>query len=97
MLPPKPRGNNLYRTSSGAGVLGYGNAKPGILGAGILGFSRTEVWRQLGPWRSTGKQTVGDSSGGGENEMLDRLAASGLDLERCLPRRKFRSRTWSFR
>jgi hypothetical protein len=86
LLPPKPRGNNLYRTSSGAGFLGYGNAKPGILGAGILGFSRTEVWRQLGPWRSTGKQTVGDSSGGGENEMLDRLAASGLDLERCLPR-----------
>ena len=82
----RPRDNSIYRTRSGVEFLGYGDSKPGILGAGILSFSRTEVWRKLGPWKSTGSQTVADSSGGGETEILQRLESSGMKLERCLPK-----------
>lgn len=77
---------NLYTTSSGREFLGYGNSKPGIGGAGILTFARKGIWQRLGPWEGTGKQTVADSSGGGETEMLRRYKQSGLKLERCLVR-----------
>ena len=76
----------VYRTASGREFLGYGAAKPGIIGAGILSFARTAVWRDLGRWRATGRQTVADSSGGGEAEMLERYRDAGLRLERCLAR-----------
>ncbi len=82
----RPRNNNIYYTRSGMEFFGYGDSKPGVLGAGILSFSRTEVWRKLGGWESTGGQTVADSSGGGETDMLRRLESSGLKLERSLPR-----------
>jgi len=77
---------SLYMTSSGREFLGYGNSKPGISGAGIMTFGRKEIWQRLGPWRATGRQTVADSSGGGETDMLHRYERSGLKLERCLVR-----------
>ncbi len=81
----RPQANRpVYKTIGGAEFLGYGDSKPGVIGAGILSFARTDVWRKLGSWRSTGSQTVGDSSGGGETDMLARLAGSGMKLERCL-------------
>ena len=74
----------VYRARSGREWLGYGRSKPGIAGAGILSFARTSTWERLGPWRATGRQTVADSTGGGEDEMLERHRRSGLRLERCL-------------
>lgn len=76
----------VYRSRNDREFFGYGKTKPGIIGAGILSFARTDVWRALGLWRATGQQTVADSSGGGEAEMLRRYHASGLQLERCLAR-----------
>lgn len=83
---PAHRRRRRRWTSSGAEFIGYGRSKPGIAGAGILSFGRTELWRRLGPWKACGKQTVADSTGGGEREMLQRLAGSRLHLERVLTR-----------
>ena len=74
----------VYTTASGQRFLGYGPAKPGIVGSGIMSFGRKAIWQQLGPWKSTNQQTVADSSGGGETEMLQRYKKMGLQLERVL-------------
>ena len=73
-----------YRSRSGTTFLGYGRSKPGIAGAGICTFARTAIWKRLGPWTSVRRQTVADSTGGGEDEMLARYRRSGLRLERSL-------------
>jgi hypothetical protein len=75
-----------YRTGSGREFLGYGRSALGISPAGIGTFARTALWRRIGPWKAPGRQTVADSSGGGEAEMERRFAALELGLERCLPR-----------
>lgn len=76
----------IYKTSTKKEFISYGAAKPGISGAGIMSFTHKYKWLQLGEWKSTGKQTVGDSSGGGETEMLDRYKKMGLNWERVITR-----------
>lgn len=71
-------------THSGLEFWSYGRSRPGISGAGTLSFARKRLWEQLGPWKAVGRQTVVDSTGGGETEMLRRYAHSGLKLERYL-------------
>lgn len=75
-----------YRIHSGQTFIGYGRSKPGISGAGIFAFMRMSHWRRLGLWKTTGKQTVADSTGGGETEMLARYAKMRLGLQRYLSR-----------
>ena len=76
-----------YRTSSGREFLGYGDRRDGINGAGIMSFCRTEIWRTLGPWRTTEELALSnDSSLGAERDMELRYQASGLDLEAVLMR-----------
>jgi hypothetical protein len=74
------------RTSSGMEFAGYGRVMHGI-NAGGTSFSRTEIFRALGPWRTTMElQLTNDAGLGAENDMLDRYARSGLKLERYLMR-----------
>lgn len=74
------------RTSSGLEFLGYGRMLPGVNTGGIA-FCRTEIFRRLGPWRTTmGSQLSNDAGLGTEGEMLARYARSGMRLERYLMR-----------
>jgi glycosyltransferase involved in cell wall biosynthesis len=76
-----------YRTASGREFLGYGRRRDGVNGAGIMSFCRTEVWRALGPWRTTEQRAVtNDSSLGAERDMELRYRASGLELEAVMMR-----------
>jgi glycosyltransferase involved in cell wall biosynthesis len=76
-----------YRTASGREFLGYGDRWDGINGAGIMSFWRTEIWRTLGPWRTTEELAIAnDSSLGAECDMELRYESSGLDLEAVLMR-----------
>ncbi len=55
----------------------YGLDQPGIIGSGIPSFTRTDVWRALGRFKSEQYGGLIDS-GGGEEEMLRRFATSPL-------------------
>ncbi len=67
----------IVTSSNGWSCISYENTREGIIGSGIPSLTRTEVWRQLGPWKSGGGDGVIDS-GGGEDEMLARFRGSGL-------------------
>lgn len=81
-----PRPYRRYRTSSGREFLGYGRTMPGVNTGGIS-FNRTEIYRRLGPWRTTmDMQVTNDAGLGTETEMLDRYRRLGPRLERVLMR-----------
>jgi len=83
---PFRRPYRRLRTRSGLEFLGYGRTAPGI-NAGGMSFSRTEIWRRLGPWRTTMElQVTNDAGLGTETEMLRRHAHVGPRLERYLMR-----------
>lgn len=86
-LPFVRRRFRRYRTESGREFLGYGDRRDGVNGAGIMSFCRTEIWRTLGPWRTTEELAVSnDSSLGGERDMELRYQRSGLELEAVMMR-----------
>ena len=66
-----------YVSERGYHFRSYGVDQPGIIGSGIPSLTRTEVWRTLGPFKSDQHGGLIDS-GGGEDEMLRRFAASPL-------------------
>jgi glycosyltransferase involved in cell wall biosynthesis len=83
---PFRRPYRRIRTSGGLEFLGYGRTAPAV-NAGGMSFSRTEIWRRLGPWRTTMElQLTNDAGLGTETEMLRRYSRSGLRLERFLMR-----------
>ena len=66
--------------------LSYGWMSPGIIPAGIVSFSRTSLWRQIGPWRPKLEATsLKDSSAGGEIDILERYAKMKLTHARVQP------------
>ncbi len=80
------RRQKKIHSSRGLKFRTFGWVKPGIVGSGIPSLTRTEVWRELGPWIAPGAAPgLVDSSGGGETEMLQRFKKSGLILQRALP------------
>lgn len=81
---PWPRRFNTYRSARGLEFYGLGNLREGICGSGIMSFTRTEVWRKLGPWRTTNSKVGNDSSLGAEDDMVMRFFSSGLKLETVL-------------
>lgn len=83
---PFSRSHNTYLSKRGLEFLGLGNLREGICGSGIMSFTRTEVWRTLGPWRTTNAKVGNDSSLGAEDDMVNRYFQSGLDLETVLMR-----------
>lgn len=78
------RRNLKTHANKGQEFWGYGRTKSGISPAGILSFTPLHVWRKLGPFKSTTKQTILDATGGGEVNMHKRCRKSGLKLERML-------------
>jgi hypothetical protein len=83
---PFRRPHRTYRTSGGMEFYGYGRTLPGV-STGGFSFSRTEIWRKLGPWRTTmDLQLTNDASLGTEDEMLRRYRRSPYRWERFLIR-----------
>lgn len=71
-------------TGSGMAFAGYGRTAPGV-NTGGTAFCRTEIFRTLGPWRTTMEpQLTNDAGLGAENYLLDIFARSGLKLERYM-------------
>lgn len=56
---------------------------PGICGSGIPSLTRTEVWRKLGPWKTTRNTDpkLIDSSLGAEDDMVARFFERGEPLQ----------------
>ena len=56
---------------------------PGICGSGIPSITRTQVWRDLGPWRTVmgGDCSIIDSSLGAEDDMVLRFYNSRRPLQ----------------
>ena len=74
------------RSAGGLSILTYGWKEDGVVGSGIPSLSRLDVWKTLGPWKTTsGPQRIVDSSGGGETEMLRRWRNSKNPWQRALP------------
>ncbi len=84
---PFSRRPNLYRSSRGLELVGLGNMREGIVGSGIMSLSRTALWRELGPWRTTNANLGNDSSLGAEDDMVLRYFQSGKKLEIAAMRR----------
>lgn len=77
------RRRHTLRSSCGLTVRTCGHTTPGICGSGIPSLTRTDVWRALGPWKTT-KQTDSkliDSSLGAEDDMVARFFAGGHPLQ----------------
>jgi len=86
-LPLLRRPPSRLSVSSGAEFVGYGDAREPIGGAGIVTFVRTELRRELGPWRTNERLTSpSDSSLGAEADMIERYRRSSLRLEAFLMR-----------
>jgi glycosyltransferase involved in cell wall biosynthesis len=64
----------------------YGSVGDGVVGSGIPSLIRTEVWRELGPWRvAKPNARLIDSSLGAEDDMIDRVREKGLCLQLATP------------
>ncbi len=72
-----------YQSRSGEKFYRSGNHRHPIIPAGILSFASVQMWRELGPWKTTkaGGEVGEDSSLGAETEMLQRVKRKGLNLE----------------
>lgn len=61
---------------------------PGICGSGIPSVARTQVWKDIGAWKSTKSATTAniiDSSLGSEEDMVKRFYKKGIPLQQaCL-------------
>lgn len=77
------RRRRTITSSRGLTVRTCGFTMPGICGSGIPSLTRTDVWRKLGPWKTT--QSAGtnliDSSLGAEDDMVSRFFARGEPLQ----------------
>jgi len=80
------RHQRMLHSSRGARFFTYGWTADGIVGSGIPSLARTDMWRELGPWKtSSGNWAIKDSSLGAEEEMLKRWRRSGMPLQRVIP------------
>ena len=75
-------------SSSGFKAFTLGFVWPGVCGSGIPSVARTQVWKDLGPWKSTktvNTANIIDSSLGSEEDMVKRFYKRGIPLQQaCL-------------
>jgi glycosyltransferase involved in cell wall biosynthesis len=75
-------------SSRGFKAFTLGFVWPGICGSGIPSVARTQVWKDIGPWKSTKTATTAniiDSSLGSEEDMVKRFYKKGIPLQQaCL-------------
>jgi glycosyltransferase involved in cell wall biosynthesis len=82
LIHARPR---VLRASSGVRFLGYGDFRDPIGAAGHVTFTRTEIRRRLGPWRTNEARAHPRDSGlGAEQDMIDRFVRTGIELEAFL-------------
>lgn len=77
-----------YDSPGGFKLFTMGWRRPGIVGSGIPSLTATNIWRRLGPWRSTRERAdIGlvDSSLGAESDMLQRAESMLGELQRAAP------------
>jgi hypothetical protein len=81
------RFSRLLTSSRGFQVRTCGPALPGICPSGIPSLTRLDVWRRLGPWKTTQEKTTNiiDSSLGAEDDMILRFRNSRWPLQTALP------------
>jgi hypothetical protein len=74
-------------SARGLGVVSFGWMTQGVCGSGIPSLTRTEVWRRLGPWKTSRPQSVPltDSSLGAEDDMVARFYRSRWPLQGATP------------
>lgn len=84
----KFRFSRKLESSSGFKAFTLGFSWPGVCGSGIPSVARTEVWKEIGLWKSTKTQTTAniiDSSLGSEEDMVKRFYKKGVPLQQaCL-------------
>jgi glycosyltransferase involved in cell wall biosynthesis len=76
------RRREIY-SSRGLKAFTFGWQKPGICGSGIPSITPIQIWRELGPWKTTvsvGTQSV-DSSLGAEEDMVYRFFNDKMPLQ----------------
>lgn len=75
-------------STSGFKAFTLGFVWPGVCGSGIPSVARIQVWRELGPWKSTktiNTANIIDSSLGSEEDMVKRFYQKGIPLQQaCL-------------
>ena len=75
-------------SSRGFKAFTLGFVWPGICGSGIPSVARTQVWKDMGSWKSTKTATTAniiDSSLGSEEDMVKRFYKKGIPLQQaCL-------------
>ena len=82
------RRQRVCRSSRDARIHTFGWTMPGICGSGIPSLTRTSVWRELGPWRTSASAdtaNIVDSSLGAEDDMVARFYASKRPLQMAIP------------
>jgi hypothetical protein len=82
------RRSRVITSPGGMKYMTLGWTKSGVTGSGIPSVTRTALWRELGPWRTTGtRESVGliDSSLGAEDDMVQRFYATGRPLQAAMP------------
>ncbi len=77
------RRQQVLKGRGGVCLHSLGFRSSGICGSGIPTLTRTDVWRQLGPWKCREELSTGlvDSSGGAEIDMYRRFHLSRLPLQ----------------
>lgn len=84
----KFRFSRTITSSRGFKAFTLGFVWPGICGSGIPSVARTQVWKDIGPWKSTktvNTANIIDSSLGSEEDMVKRFYQSGKPLQQaCL-------------
>ncbi|HMP77511.1 MAG TPA: glycosyltransferase [Kiritimatiellia bacterium] len=80
------RRSRIVRSSRGFALRSFGWPKQGVCGSGIPSLTRSAVWRELGPWRtSDGPSRFIDSSLGAEDDMVMRFYESRRPLQGAIP------------
>ena len=76
------RSLRVLRSTRGLKLYTLGGAAPGVCGSGIPTVTRTQLWKDLGGWK-TSKAASGliDSSLGAEDQMVDTFYRSGRPLQ----------------
>ncbi|OGV44751.1 MAG: hypothetical protein A2X46_16565 [Lentisphaerae bacterium GWF2_57_35] len=73
-------------SSRGFAMHSLGGAAPGVCGSGIPTLTRTEIWKELGGWRTRkdGQTRLIDSSLGAEDNMVETFYRSGKPLQMAM-------------
>ncbi len=74
----KVRTQKVFSSSRGFQLMTLGGATSGVCGSGIPTLTRTDIWKELGPWKFKREgASIIDSSLGAEDDMVMRFFGHG--------------------